>query len=49
MLTKLEDKIILEAYQQSVELQLDVEFISLLKDELLRRGLLDDLQSNVVS
>ncbi|WP_332633905.1 sporulation histidine kinase inhibitor Sda [Halalkalibacter flavus] len=49
MLTRLEDKIILEAYQQSVKLQLDVEFISLLKDELLRRGLLDDLQSNVVS
>ncbi|MCL7747108.1 sporulation histidine kinase inhibitor Sda [Halalkalibacter alkaliphilus] len=49
MLTKLEDKIILEAYQQSVELQLDVEFISLLKDELVRRGLLDNLQSNVSS
>ncbi|WP_084138568.1 sporulation histidine kinase inhibitor Sda [Halalkalibacter okhensis] len=48
MLTLLEDQIILEAYKQSVSLQLDEEFISLLKDELIKRGLLKDVQSNTI-
>ncbi|WP_227935058.1 sporulation histidine kinase inhibitor Sda [Alkalihalobacillus deserti] len=41
MLHHLDDHIILESYRQSIELQLDEEFIILLKSEIVQRGLLD--------
>ncbi|MDT8859857.1 sporulation histidine kinase inhibitor Sda [Alkalihalobacillus sp. MEB130] len=47
MLSRLDDHFILEAYEQSVELNLDLEFISLLKEELVRRGLLDEFQTDL--
>ncbi|MFC0558200.1 sporulation histidine kinase inhibitor Sda [Halalkalibacter alkalisediminis] len=41
MLHLLDDQFILDSYQQSIALQLDEEFILLLKNEIVQRGILD--------
>jgi hypothetical protein len=39
MLSMLSDKELLETYKKSVEMKLELEFITLLKKEIKRRGL----------
>ena len=41
MLHLLDDQSILESYQRSIDLELDEEFIMLLKKEMILRGLVD--------
>lgn len=41
MLHYLDDQFILDSYRQSIELQLEEEFIILLRKEIAHRGLLD--------
>ncbi|WP_081727589.1 sporulation histidine kinase inhibitor Sda [Halalkalibacter wakoensis] len=48
MLSQLDNLFILEAYEQSVKLNLDTEFISLLKTELIRRGIFDETQTDFI-
>nr|WP_233254408.1 sporulation histidine kinase inhibitor Sda [Salipaludibacillus keqinensis] len=39
-LNKLTDDLLLEIYKRAIELELDGQFIQILKDELNKRGLL---------
>jgi developmental checkpoint coupling sporulation initiation to replication initiation len=48
MLRRLDDHFIVEAYLKAVELNLDHEFIELLKDELVERGLFDRRKQDLV-
>ncbi|MFC0473389.1 sporulation histidine kinase inhibitor Sda [Halalkalibacter kiskunsagensis] len=48
MLKRLDDQLIIEAYQKSLTLNLDLEFIALLKDELVERGIFDQAKQDLV-
>ncbi|NEU29279.1 sporulation histidine kinase inhibitor Sda [bacterium LRH843] len=39
MLKHLDDEIILESYYKSIELNLDIDFVLILRDELTKRGI----------
>ncbi len=42
MLEHVKDEIIIEAYHKSIELDLDKDFILILKNELIKRGIFVD-------
>ncbi|WP_431308951.1 sporulation histidine kinase inhibitor Sda [Halalkalibacter lacteus] len=48
ILKRLDDHLILEAYHQSIELNLDLEFIGLLKDEIVERGIFDQIEQDLI-
>lgn len=43
LLRGLEDQILLESYQHAVKLMLEKDFIELLREELLRRGMTESI------
>ncbi|MFC0470835.1 sporulation histidine kinase inhibitor Sda [Halalkalibacter kiskunsagensis] len=46
MVSLLDDKILLESYHEAIKLNLDREFISILKDEIKERGLYNELKKS---
>ncbi|WP_332697081.1 sporulation histidine kinase inhibitor Sda [Halalkalibacter lacteus] len=44
MLDLLDDESLLESYYEAIKLNLDIEFISILKDEIKERGLSEELK-----
>ncbi|MFB4212265.1 sporulation histidine kinase inhibitor Sda [Shouchella sp. JSM 1781072] len=45
MLQKLSDDLLLETYNRAIDLSLNADFISILKQELQRRGLLKHIHT----
>lgn len=46
-LALLSDKLLIESYFKSIELQLNKEFIAIIKEEIRRRKLIEKLESPV--